>query len=49
MKRIARFLNWLLAKLGLRMYARTVGWKWYGGYARVNDDFIVRGEIVDDE
>ncbi len=24
-----------------------IGWKFYGGYGRISDDFIVRGEIVD--
>ena len=26
----------------------TIGWKFYGGYARAPDDIVVRGEIAED-
>ena len=35
---------------GLEGQFSTIGWKWYGGYGRMNNkDFIVRGEIVENE
>lgn len=49
-------INRLLVRLGLRKpkydplpWIGNVGWKWYGGYGRMNNkDFIVRGDIVDE-
>ncbi len=42
-----RLINRLLIWLGLRKH--TVGWKFTSTYARVSDDWIVRGEIVEDK
>ena len=40
-----RSRDWFL--YGDELTGDNVGWKWYGGYARVSGDQIVHGEIKD--
>ena len=48
-----RLINRLLVKLGLReppqMYDHVMYWSWSSEYGRLNDDFSVDIEIVEDE
>ena len=39
-----RLIRKILIKLGL--VKPKIGWKFYGRYARLTDDFIVRGDHV---